>query len=129
MNGAGLTAAGKAELHGGDYTITSGVLSGAGELVNKATGSVIIADMSGLAAFTHDSAGHLEFKGTVQSLTQKSGHLEIQGGAVPVSHQKAGTATLAASVKTNSLTVNGGKLYVYANKVLLTQLDSRALSP
>lgn len=42
-------------------------------------------------------------------------HLEIQGGTVQSLSQKAGTATLAESVKTNSLTVNGGKLYVYAN--------------
>lgn len=107
VNGASLTAAGKAELHGGDYMITLGVLSGAGELVNKATGLVSVADMSGLAAFTHDSAGHLEIQGgTVQSLTQK-----------------AGTATLAESVKTTSLTVNGGKLYVYANKENLKRLS------
>lgn len=99
VNGASLTAAGKAELHGGDYMIALGMLSGAGELVNKATGSVSIADMSGLAAFTHDSTGHLE----------------IQGGTVHSLTQKAGTATLADSVKTNSLTVNGGQLYVYAN--------------
>ncbi len=107
VNGASLTAAGKAELHGGDYMITLGVLSGAGELVNKATGLVSIADMSGLAAFTHDSAGHLE----------------IQGGTVHSLTQKAGTATLAESVKTNSLTVNGGKLYVYANKENLKRLS------
>ncbi len=107
VNGASLTTAGKAELHGGDYMITSGVLSGTGELVNKATGSVSIADMSGLAAFTHDSAGRLAIQGgTVQSLTQK-----------------AGTATLAESVKTNSLTVNGGKLYVDADKENLNRLS------
>ncbi|MBR2145512.1 MAG: autotransporter-associated beta strand repeat-containing protein, partial [Akkermansia sp.] len=107
VNGASLTAAGKAELHGGDYMITLGVLSGAGELVNKATGSVSIADMSGLAAFTHDSAGSLA----------------IQGGTVHSLTQKAGIATLAESVKTNSLTVNGGKLYVYANKENLNRLS------
>lgn len=107
VNGASLTAAGKAELHGGDYMIASGVLSGAGELVNKATGSVSIADMSGLAAFTHDSAGRLAIQGgTIQSLTQKDG-----------------IATLAESVKTNSLTVNGGKLYVYADKENLKRLS------
>ncbi len=108
MNAASrLTAAGKAELHGGDYMITLGVLSGPGELVNKATGSVSIADMSGLAAFTHDSAGSLA----------------IQGGTVHSLTQKAGIATLAESVKTNSLTVNGGKLYVYANKENLNRLS------
>ncbi|MBR3902334.1 MAG: autotransporter-associated beta strand repeat-containing protein [Akkermansia sp.] len=99
-DGSRLIVAGKAELHGSDYSIASGVLCGAGELVNKSTGSVKIADMSNLASFTHDSAGNVT----------------IEGGSVQSFTQKDGTVILAESVKADAITVNGGKLYINADK-------------
>ncbi len=99
--GTSLTVTGRAELHSGsDCTIALGEVCGAGELVNKSTGSVTIAAMNGLTAFTHDTTGSLR----------------IEGGAVQSLTQTAGTATLADTVKANSITVNGGKLNVEANK-------------
>ena len=99
-DGSGLIVAGKAELYGTDYTIASGGLSGTGELVNKATGSIKIADMSNLAAFTHDSTGNLT----------------IEGGSVQSFTQKNGTTILSEAVTADAITVNGGKLYINADK-------------